>query len=251
MLPRLLLALGLLAALGAPPDTAAAAFLRIQEAPGESTEADHPKWILISGFQQPFQTIDPVPGRGTLSSLHLTKQSDLATPVLAAAVASPTPFQRAELEVTLSGAGRETVFYRVDLSGVRVLSHATHAGQDGATTETMTLGFERATWTYSVIAPTTGKPISAHQATWDFLRNTGGTSNTRTGFTVRSITLASGKLGAEWTPQPGRPYVLRQSASPEGPYQPVARIEPSTTAEPRWVELPTGHPFAFFLIEEE
>ncbi len=242
------------AALAAAPATPAAAYLRIAEAPGESVDAAHLGWIDITGFENSLVGAAPAvtrPGRAATGSVHLRKATDRATPILAGAVASDQVFERAEIELTRTlGSGR-VVFYRVELGGVRVRSFVANSLSNDATTEGLQLGFDSASWVYTEFSSATGRKLASHQAKWDFVRQTGGSSSSLVGFTVRSVTQPGGKLGIQWTPEPGRRYTLRQSLTPEGPYAVVRRIEPATTPESRWEELPPGLPFAFFLLEEE
>ncbi len=243
------LLLVLLAALVVAPMARAAAYLRIKEAPGESTDADHAGWIEITGFENSLAGTRL--RRPAIGSLQLRKGTDTSTPLLAGASATGQVFERAELELTRTFDAGRVVFYRVVLGGVRVRSFAAQSPADDAGAEGFELVFEVASWVYTQFSPSTGRVLGSHEAKWDFLRQTGGFSSSRAGFTVRSVTQPGGKLGIQWTPEPGRAYTLRQSATPEGPYVSVRRIDPVTTPGSRWEELPPGLPFAFFLLEEE
>ncbi len=259
--PRLGLALALLlgaALLGATPAASAAeAFLRIREAPGESTEPAHRGWIDVTGFEQPLTrsalAIAPLRAAAT-ASLRLVKRVDKSTPILAGACANGVVFPRAELELGRTVRNDRVVFYRVDLRGVRVRSVALNSTFTSASapTEVIELDFESVSWVYTEFSPATGRELAYHQSQWDFLRQTGNSTSTPVGVTVRSVKQPGGKLGIQWIPEPGRRYTLRQSSTPEGPYAAVQEIAAVTTPEPesRWVELPPGLPFVFFVLEE-
>lgn len=237
--------LGLL--LGSTGTALAGAFLRIQEAPGESVDPAHLGWIDLTSVQNTVTNPSPtraIPG----TTLRLVKPVDRATPRLLEAICRGTLLPSAELEWTRPGA-QGSRFHRIVLENVRLSAQAV-AGGNGLAVEQLTLDFERAQWTYTEFSAT-GSAVADDLVFWDFVRNEGGSSRVIKGFTVKSVIQSDGRLGVQWTPEPGRSYSLLRSSDPAGPYQLVRKLGTFTDASARWAELPTGTPFDFFLVRED
>lgn len=229
----------------------AGVFLRVPGAAGESTDADHAGWAeLVSlGAQLERAGTDGKTAKGTL---QFSKALDRATPKILEAALRGVVVPSVELEIVspAPSAGRDSVrFYRAVLSNAWVASHRLAGGQ-GIGSESFSIGFEKIEWTYTEFS-SAGAAVADHALVWDFLRNQGATTTKLRGFTVKSVRQRDGRLGVQWTPEPGRRYTLLRSSRPEGPYEPVMDLGAFATDESRWAELPTGTPFDFFLVRGE
>lgn len=253
--PAGLLAAVLLAASGllAPAAAHAAAFLEVATIEGESSDPAHLRWIDLTSFHLPATAPVSTPARIPASAqLIVHKTADKASALLAEAAGNGKRLDKAQLEFTrVSGTTAESiVFYRIELIGVRVTAFTHLTMGDSVPVEVVTLSFESARWIYTQFSATSGQASAKHEATWDLLRGTATTKSTSLTFTVSSVTQPDGRLGIQWSPTPGRPYVLLQAQDPAGPYTPILKIEPVSQPGSRWAELPRGLPFAFFRLEE-
>ncbi|MGE3310594.1 MAG: Hcp family type VI secretion system effector [Limisphaerales bacterium] len=231
-----------------------AAFLTLPEVPGESRDAAHLRWIDVASLATTVAVPEVLAGKRPEpvgSSITLVKGVDLASPRLAQAVCDGPPFASATFEFTRALGGSSVVYYRVVLQNVRVTTYKLSAsGSGGENAEEVGLEFDDASWTYTEFTAA-GRAVADHRMRWDFVRNAGGASTSSKGFTVKSRRQASGVLGIEWTPEPGRRYTLMRSLTLDGAPVAIREIDAVSTGDPRWIELPGGLPFAFFLLREE
>lgn len=230
-------------------------YLEIEGIPGESSDLSHEGWIEVDGFTSVIQAEGVSrPARQPAASVPVTgeigfrKYSDKASPKLAEAVCKGTFFPKVRFEFVTPGP-EHARYYRVELEQVWMTSYSLSGGDESRPSEQLSLGFERGRWVYTEFTGS-GKPLANQQLVWDFLRNEGGATRERLGFTAGAVVSPGGVLGIRWTPEPGRRYQLLRSADPAGPYLPVREIEASTSGEERWEELPAGRRLDFFLLRE-
>ena len=231
-------------------------FLQIEGVPGEATEPAHHGWIAVDGFssglrpgggsapaRQPAAT-----GIGAIGEVGFVKHTDKSSPKLAEALCQGVAFPKLTFEFVTVGELCAR-FYRVELEDVVVTAFRSAGEGEDRPTEELSLSFARATWVYTELAGS-GKALADHRLQWDFLRNEGGTSTGRRGFTANAVVRPGRGLVLRWISAPGRRYQLFRSQDPAGPYVLAREIEASASGEERTEDLPTGRQLDFFLLRE-
>lgn len=151
------------------------AFLKMEGISGESRDDRHPEWIEILEFSHSINNVASLAGGGNLpgspttspdapvnarararararvsfSDFSIVKSIDSASPLIYLACCNGKFIQTVILEVYRSG-GEETKILKIQLDSVVItnVSYGTHTQDgDGYLVETVTLNFERISWT--------------------------------------------------------------------------------------------------------
>jgi len=111
------------------------------------------------------------PGPSLHTDISFTKPTDVSTPLLYDAAAHGSAIPSAEIDF-VSNAPTATLFYKITLNQVFVSGIATSSGGD-TPTDSVTLFYERITWSYIRVDGT-------NTGNWDRIKNTGQASFTAT-----------------------------------------------------------------------
>ena len=138
-------------------DAEAAAYLKIGDIKGESTDAGFESYIKIGSFKI---EIDGVAAKGNpreilFKSPQIRFPVEQASPELMLACANGRTLPSATLVLTKApdDDGPEVVFTKIILTDVLITSYSTSAAPSGAPPmEEITLGYETIEWTYSKIS---------------------------------------------------------------------------------------------------
>lgn len=172
-----------LALLGATATTSAAAYMKLGDIKGESTDNDHKDWIIIESMSSPiFRSValDTTTGQRSIGKLVIgdlscTKLLDRASPKIAEAICNGTVIPEVLIQLTRSvptndgtGGSRETPYMTYKLKDVIVTSFQFHGNSTGGPlpTEEITLGYTEVEWTYITIDPKTGASSGKVEASW-------------------------------------------------------------------------------------
>ena len=146
-----------------------AAYLHIADVPGESTSPGHVGWFDVYSASHYVAKPQGLPGQH--GTYHFTKRIDSASPKLSLAACTGTNIHTVQLDlvnVTDHGA----VFYSIALSNVFVESISAAVFRDGGTIESLSLAYEKISWTYLQLL-TNGLPVLTNSADWSVISNTG------------------------------------------------------------------------------
>ncbi len=233
----------------APARAATDAFLKLGDVPGESRDAAHEGWIDISSIQWGLQAPTST-NRARLSTLHIAKLVDAASPLLHAACASGNNFPKATLDLVRPGP-RRVRYYRIVLEDVIVTSSQVSHSEPSATTnppESLAIAFSRMTWSYTEFAPD-GPALQELTAYWDLLAGSGGSSVNEPLRVSGAPSVTGGNMTLAFPATAGVSYRILGSADPAGPYVEVDRFTADATGATS-TTLPAAGPRQFFLLEE-
>jgi type VI secretion system secreted protein Hcp len=161
---------------------AVSAFLKIDVAPGESTDDKHKDWIeaMTWSFGETNSgTLATGGGAGagkvTMQNFRVTKKMCKASPKLFLACARGDHIKDVSLEVCRSGGDKQT-FLKVKLSEV-IVSSFVNLGSSGSTdvypTEEIVFNFGKIEISYTQMDSKTGKPMGDIKTLWDVISNKG------------------------------------------------------------------------------
>jgi type VI secretion system secreted protein Hcp len=228
--------------------------LRLSEIAGESTQSGHAGEIEVGAWSWgASSTATPTGGaRVALGELALTKWVDIATPRLMQAACSGKRFDQAVLTVRRAGDARD--YYRLELTGARVVSVAVSgAGGTDRPTENLALSFETFKMDYIAPAPpgTVAERVGSY---WDDLLLAGGSfvgEPVRATDFVASLAFSAGasSAGISWSAVPGKQYRLLFSAGLDEPFVPFS-TNSAGGAQTLTVAVPMGRARGFFRVEE-
>jgi type VI secretion system secreted protein Hcp len=176
-LNRLLILIMMLSGLAATPRLQAAfdAFLKLDGIDGESTDAQHPREIVILSFSHGISNTPVAGGGGTgkasFSDLSLTKTIDKSSPQLFLHCAQGKHIPSAILTLRKAG-GNGIEFYTITLTDVLISSVQNGGSSGGALpVETLSLNFTKIEWRYvpEDASGGTGTPVTT---SWNLATNT-------------------------------------------------------------------------------
>lgn len=236
----------------------AAAFLKLGDIKGESTEAGKEGWILIESVSFGVNSVDaptPVPGTSALppQTLIVSKWGDKASPKLMEASATGERIPLVRFEFAISEP--QPQIHQVLIENVLVTSFqlATPSSiADERLKEIVHLEFDTIKFTYTEFDES-GSPDRDISYYRDFVRHTDELDDLPAG----SFRMA----GTAGTASDGEPFIIRWSGFEEfnylilgspnvgGPYEFILRHEPSTDGA-QVVELPVSSQGMFFRIEK-
>ena len=158
----------------------AAAYLQIEEIPGESKERGYVDWIELEAFDGGVWLEASATGRTRAISrplpLRFTKRIDRASPYLLRALLRGQALPQAILESPLVPGNSESGLLRIELNDVIIIDKQTAGGttDDSALlTETYSFNYESWSLHYSR-SDSAQRPLDAITATWDFTTFSGG-----------------------------------------------------------------------------
>jgi len=228
--------------------THAALFLRIEGIPGEATDPDHEDWINLLGFSQPIQSPVISTKSPATADFQVRKELDKSSPKLAEALAKGMIIPEVELEYGHRG-DSFLRFYHVVLRNVLIHRYEVDSVEGAQPVESLGFDFEKAEWTYLEV-DATGKPLGSHQAYWDFVRNEGGSGTERLGFAAKAVYTPGEPLRIRWQAEDGRAYQVLRTTRLGDSFQPYQDIEAGGAGE-RFIDLPVGGRFEFFILREQ
>lgn len=241
----------------AVPTANPAAFLHLDGIPGESTDPAHENWIEIESVQQtlsrPAASLPAAAGRRSgevvRGDVVVVKHLDKSSPKLVEALATGRVIPEARIELVRTD-GNRPGYFQIVLQRVQVTARSTGArpAESLGDHEEIALSYEAAEWVYTEFAED-GTPIADHRAFWDFLRHRGGSQIAKRAIQMRAVVKPGQGIGIAWTAREGVRYQLLRGASMHGPFERVRSIEPAPAGD-RWIELPAGQRFEFFLLQE-
>lgn len=143
-----------------------AAYAKIGDIEGESTEQNHKKWINIQRLSSPISRSVPsgakdqerARGTTTLGDIVLTRPLDKSSVKLAEACAKGVFYPEAEIHLATQVKEAEEPYLKYKLKNVIITSYQldAEASGDPQPSESVTLNFTDIEWTYVVIDPETG-----------------------------------------------------------------------------------------------
>ncbi|HWD19329.1 MAG TPA: type VI secretion system tube protein Hcp [Verrucomicrobiae bacterium] len=229
-----------LAAVCCASRAADSAYLLLPGVPGDSTDAAHPKWINLQGFQ--FGVASPGAGGPRFADLSIAKVIDSASPALAQASATGAYFSNATLQVAQS---TDNLLYQITLDNVWVTGVSSAASATNTVfPEDATLRFGKISWTY-VNYNKDGSVASNTVTSWDLLYGKIPLSLGVAG--VQDP--ASGSMQITFPVSAGATYRILGSSQVNGPYTLVETIAPSSLG-PLTVSVPTAGSMLFFRVQE-
>lgn len=156
-----------------------AMFLKVEGVDGESTDADHDKWIEIlaysHGVSQPATGISGTGGQtggaADFQDLAITKVLDASTPDLNIKCAKGEHIPKIELEICLATGDKHT-FMKYTIEDCVVTSIAPGGSSEGEVRplEEVTFAYDKCKWEYTPI-DNQGNPGSTTDRTWNLATN--------------------------------------------------------------------------------
>ena len=144
------------------------AYLNMPPLEGESTEANHKKWVIIQTMTSGISRSLPkgardhqrTKGETTLSDVGVTRELDKSSPKLQEAAANGTFFEEVVIDFCGTVNNKQETYLQYKLSDCIVTSYNVHATQSGdpLPTEQFSLNYTKAEWVYFTIDPKTGMP---------------------------------------------------------------------------------------------
>jgi len=154
-----------------------AAYLKIGDIKGESTDNAHKEWIDVLswswGMSRESGTGGGGAGKATFQDIHITKELDKSTPLLMQACASGEAIPSAEITLT-RGSGNPVEYIHITMRDILVSSVSTggSSGEDRLT-ENMTLNFSHIRIEYTP-QNDDGSPGEPTEFSWNIAENTPG-----------------------------------------------------------------------------
>ncbi|MEE8294852.1 MAG: type VI secretion system tube protein Hcp [Sphingomonadales bacterium] len=149
-----LFALAVLIILPGISDAEAAAFMKIADIKGESTDKDHKGWIVIDSISSPLSEVAATSGTSATGArrtepLVLTKAVDKASPKLQQATNSGKVFPKVIIEVAEYGGSRAT-YLKYELTNVMITSYSVNdpGTSGGVPMETITFKYSKIEYKY-------------------------------------------------------------------------------------------------------
>ena len=143
-----------------------AAFIKLGDIKGESTDSGHKDWIIIESMSSSvFRSIQPgakdqqrTKGETSLSDIQIVRQLDKSSVKLQEACANGTFFKEVEIHFCTTVKNAQEPYLKYKIYDVIVSSYAIHGNASGSPlpSESVSLGFSKVDWTYIVVDPKTG-----------------------------------------------------------------------------------------------
>ena len=253
---RLQRVLPLLVLLAAPPAARSGfeGFLKIEGTEGEATDPWHTNWVEVLAVTnemvpKPF----PMPPEPSVdASLTIVKELDKSSPQLYLACCNGRHFN----EVILDCCAPQTArigFYHINLSNVVVKSveqTATILGSHGRPVERILLAYDRISWTYTRVAPSSSLPLEYLTSSWDLVLNRGGSLAQSAVFKVTAIQKQPGQVVLSWLPEGVKSYRIFSSSQIYGAFSLLAEV-PATGDQVATYTAPLVGSALFFTVEEK
>lgn len=142
------------------------AFMKLGDIKGEATDDGHKEWIIIESMSAginrsvPYGAKDQqrTKGETTLSDVSFVRQLDKSSTKLQEACATGTFYKDVEIHFCTTVKAKQEPYLKYKLSDVIVSSYNISAQASGnpLPTESVSLSFTAAEWTYTVVDPNTG-----------------------------------------------------------------------------------------------
>jgi len=143
-----------------------AAFVKLGDIKGESTDGDHKEWIILQSMSSPIHRAIPpgakdqqrTKGETTLGDIVIVRNLDKSSTKLAEACANGTFFKEVQIDLCSTIKNKQEPFLTYKLKNVIVTSYSFHGNASGEPlpSEEITLGFSEIEWIYVVLDPETG-----------------------------------------------------------------------------------------------
>jgi type VI secretion system secreted protein Hcp len=143
-----------------------AAFLKMGDIEGESTDEDHDNWINLDNISESHSRSivegakDVARSRGTttMNDVALSRPLDKSSVKLAEACAKGIFFDEVEIHLTTEFKGKEKPYLKYKLHDVIITSYNFHgtAAANPPPSETVTLNYTKVEWTYVTYDHETG-----------------------------------------------------------------------------------------------
>jgi type VI secretion system secreted protein Hcp len=156
-----------------------AMFLKVEGVDGESTDADHDKWIQVLSYSHGVsQSATGISGTGgqtggvaDFQDLSIVKVLDTSTPDLNIKCAKGEHIPKIELEICLATGDKHT-FMKYTIEDCVVTSVSPGGDSEGEVRplETVTFAYDKLKWEYTPI-DNTGAPGSTTDRTWNLATN--------------------------------------------------------------------------------
>jgi type VI secretion system secreted protein Hcp len=178
-------------------------YMKYGDIKGGVTAPGRADWIEILSVAHSLQ---PVPGRSSLeSSLHLTKPVDKASPKLMEHCAGGTVLPLAQLEF-MEETPSQVRYFDIRLENVLITSIENSGGTADRPMESLSLNYEKITWTYTTRRPGSRLPEELLSTTANLPDGPAvGATNAAT-FAVTGIHKNSGVVELEWQGTADRTY---------------------------------------------
>lgn len=215
----------ILVALLCATSSPAPVFMQYGDIKGSVIAAGYGGWIDILTLSNPFNPASPQASAS--SSMVLTRQVDIASPKLFQYCANGTTVPKARIEWTDSS-GFNARFLEVRLHNVRISSYATSAHADGLVvpTESISLNFEKITWTYTTRDPRSRLPLELQTTSLNLDDGTATASTNLASFAMTGIRKTSDQVELRWQGVAGNTYDVYAVTSLTGPFS----LQGQTTA---------------------
>ncbi len=142
-------------------------FLKLGDIKGEATDQDHKDWIRMDTMDSAIMRSIPngavdqqrTKGETTLSDVTFVRQLDKSSTKLQEACASGKFYDQAEIHFCSTVSGKQAPYLKYVLKNVIVSSYSFHGNSSGdpLPSESVTIGYTSAEWTYIILDPQTGE----------------------------------------------------------------------------------------------
>ena len=143
------------------------AYLNMPPLEGESTDANHKKWIIIEAMSSEIHRSIPqgakdqqrTKGETVLNDVSITRQFDKSSTKLQEAAANGTFFKEVVIEFCTTVNNKQEPYLRYKLSNC-ILTGYTFSGNESGIplpTELISLAYTDVEWTYITVDPKTGQ----------------------------------------------------------------------------------------------
>lgn len=239
-----------------PVSVRSAAYLKIGDIKGESTDKAHAGWIDIDGFSHVItNTVDAASGLPTGKRQHkpfvITKPVDKSSPLILGLTAQGgvVPVVRIDFVDPASGAR----YYQLTLENVMVTSYQTKGSAgDSKPVDSFSLNYEEIKWTYTEFDEG-GAADRDHAYHWNLINETGEADELPAGsFRVGGGGATSGGddgFQLRWTGFEEFTYRIYASTVVTGPYEFVQDYQPAVDGGQE-LNLPFDPRGMFYRIEK-
>lgn len=152
----------------------AAIFVKIDGIEGESTDANHDKWIDVLSVSESISRPDSGAtgqsrrrGSAVFDDIVIKKELDLSSVKLRERLAQGQVIPKVEIEITGTFGGSRATYFKYELKNVQITSFSVNASgsSDSRPAESFSLNFEEIKWTYTQY-DSEGNKLGNVEATW-------------------------------------------------------------------------------------
>ncbi len=160
-------------------------FMKVDGIPGESSDSKHKDWIEILSFSHSVvqqlsgdrsQGSVGAEGRCNHADFTAVKLLDKASPKLHLYCCQGKRIPKIIVEMCQAG-GDKQVYMKYEMENVFVTSVSpggSAGGEDSRPVETLSLNYDKVTWTYTQLDPQTNQPKGNTSSWWSTRMNEGG-----------------------------------------------------------------------------